>query len=70
MTSATRTQLRDTQIFQQIFSVKFVQEQNNFPIFCSQEWELLQVQHSAVKNNLLQVRTKPVSIQNLLRLVA
>ena len=55
MTSATRTQLRDTQVFQQIFSVKFVQERKNFPAFCSKESKLLQVQHSAAKDNLLQV---------------
>ena len=57
MSSATRTQLRDTQIFQQIFSAKFVQERNIFPVFCLKESELLQVQHSAAKDNLLHLRT-------------
>ena len=42
MTGAT-TELRDTQIFQQIFNVKFVQERNIFPVFSSKESELLHV---------------------------
>ena len=59
MTSATRTQLRDTHRYfnQQIFSVKFVQERNSFPVFSSKESVLLQVQHSAAKYNLLAFKT-------------
>ena len=40
MTSAT-TELRDTQIFQQICNVKSVQKRNIFPVFGSKESELL-----------------------------
>ena len=45
-------------------------DENIFSSFLFKESELLQVQHSAAKDNLLQVRTQSVSIRNLLRLVA
>ena len=56
MTSAT-TELRDTQIFQQICNVKFVQKRNIFPVFGSKESELIHVKHSAIEQNFLQVTT-------------
>ena len=57
MKSATRTELRDTQIFQQICNVKFVPERNIFPVFGLKESELLHVKHSVAEKNLVQVTT-------------
>ena len=46
-------------------------DENIFSSFLFKEWDILQVQHSAAKDNLLQVpRMQSVSIRNLLRLVA
>ena len=58
MTRAT-TELPDTHplILQQICNGNFVQEQNIFSVFGSNESELLHVKHSAIDQNLLQVTT-------------
>ena len=41
MTSALRTEFLETQTFQQISNVKFIQERNILPVFGSKESELL-----------------------------
>ena len=59
MTSAIRNELRVIRFSQQIYNAKFVQEGKIFPaLFGSRESELsLHVKHSAVEQNLLQVKT-------------